>query len=78
MFVIFKCSNNKINYKTDFDYLQYKQGHGFPAENIAAGVFSYLRWNHLLQLSLYAIISPISSVLQQGIQHIQYSSTIDG
>ena len=43
MFVIIKCSNNKINYKTDFDYLQYKQGHGFPAENIAAGVFSYPR-----------------------------------
>ena len=48
----------------DLDYLQFKQDHCFPAENTAAGIFSHLRWKHLLQLLHSDIRSPISSVLQ--------------
>ena len=32
-------SNNKMNYKTNFDYLQYKENRGFPAENTASVIF---------------------------------------
>ena len=36
------CHNQMFQHQDelDFDYLQYKKDHGFPADNTAAGIYS--------------------------------------